>query len=167
MALTVEDGSGVTGANSYISRDDFIAYALSRGVTVASVDATDVLLVKAADYIDSHEVNLKGERVLRDQAMAWPRGGVIIEGFAWANDEIPRQLINCQAAFALELNGGEDIYNPAPSQVAKMERVEGALTVEYFGTDGGVKMRKDSRASALLNLLLRPSGYLNLVSARA
>jgi hypothetical protein len=87
--------------------------------------------------------------------MAWLRGDVEIEGWYWNSDEIPRQVILAQLALALDINAGVDIYNPQPEKVTKMEKIDGAVDVEYFGQDNAVKLSRSSRARALLNSLLR------------
>lgn len=165
--MIVEDGSIVANANSYNSRDDFIAYAADLGVTIADEEATDALLIEVAQFIDAHEPSMVGYTVERDQPMAWPRSGVVIESWSWGSDEIPRQVKLCQMAYALELNAGIDIYNPEPVKVTKRESVEGAVEVEYFGKDGGVKLSRNSRAKALLNSFLIRSGLMSIPAVRA
>jgi len=160
MTITVETGSIVTGANSYVSRADYISWALQYGVTIASAEAADVELRKAAEFIGAHEEKLKGTKTTRNQPLAFPRNGIILEGFSWASTEIPWQLITCQLAIALDIHAGMDPYNPSPNpnRAKKSERVEGAVTVEYFGTNGGTKMGRSSSSTALLNCLLRNNG---------
>ena len=52
MAITVEDGSGVAGANSYATVAQLMTYAASRGVELEIKDhAAEVLLLKGMDYI--------------------------------------------------------------------------------------------------------------------
>ena len=167
MAVTVEDGSIVAGADSYVTRAEYIAHALTLGVTVADTEAADVELVKAGLFIGSHEDSLKGSLTNRDQPMAFPRSGLVLEGFSWGSDEIPRQVKLCQLALALDVNEGIDLYNPPvnPNRATSMEKVDGAVEVQYFGT-GGNKVGRTSSAQALLNTLLYRSG-LTLVMERA
>ena len=68
------------GTNSYITRAAAIAYAAERGVTLADTAATDVLLIKATDYMETLEGRYRGTRTDADQALAWPRSGAIIRG---------------------------------------------------------------------------------------
>jgi len=168
MTIIVETGAIVTGANSYVSRADFIAYAATLGVTVANTTAADAMLIKAAHFIDSHEAQLRGLRTTRDQPMSYPRDDLVIEGWSWNSDEIPRQVILCQMATALDVNAGIDPYNPPanPARAKRSERIEGAIHVEYFGTDGGSKMSRDSTSTAMLATLLRNAG-LSVVMVRA
>ena len=160
MALVIETGSVVAGANSYVTRTEFITYAAGLGVTILNTDPADVMLIDAAEFIASHEDRLIGSKVSRAQEMAFPRSGVVIEGFAWDSDEIPRHVLLAQMALALEVNDGVDLYNPPtnPNRATKREKVEGAVEVEYFGIDAAAKLSRSSRAQALLASLLRRSG---------
>jgi len=158
MALTVETGAIVTGANSYVSRADAIAYASDRGVTLADSTATDAILIKAAAYLESYRNKFKGELVTRDQPLAWPRYNAVIEGFSWGHDEIPRHVINAQLAVTLEINAGDDPFNPTPTVgPITEETVSGAVTVRYAsGTSS--KVQKSRASDALVGLLLSRSG---------
>lgn len=164
MAIVVEDGSVVTGANSYVSRADVIAYAAARGVTLADTTVTDGYLLKAADYLESLAEQLKGERYSRDQPMCWPRSGVSIEGYDWDDDEIPRQLISAQCALTVEISQGIDPFNPeAVKGPITQESVVGAVSVTYASATSS-KVRKDTNSRALVALLLKRNGF-NVVRA--
>ena len=168
MSITVEDGTLVADANSYVSRADYIAYAASVGVTIADDADADIELIKAAQFIDSHEANLKGVRVERDQAMAFPRYGVTIDGWAWGEDEVPRAVILCQLNLAVDIHAGIDPFNPPPNpnRATKREKVEGAVEVEYMGDGAGQKLGRDSRAQALLSSLLLRNGLTSITLER-
>lgn len=170
MALIVETGSIVANANTYVSRADYIAYALTFGVVIADTDATDVQLIKAATFIDQHEANLKGTRVSRDQPMSFPRYNVEIDGWSWSGTEIPRNVILCQMQVALDINSGRDPWNPGanPNLIKKRSRVEGAVEVEYaVGDKTGQKLSRTSTADALLASLLNRSGLFSIPLVRA
>lgn len=170
MSLIVETGALVSGANSYVSRTDYITYAASFGVTIANDSAADVELLKAAQFIDQHEANLKGDKVTRDQSMGFPRTGIMIENWYWSSTEIPRNVILCQMQTALDIHAGFDPYNPAvnPNMIKKRARVEGAVDVTYAVSDGnGQKLSRTSTADALLNSLLNRSGLFNIALVRS
>lgn len=163
MAVIVETGAQVTDSDSYVTRSDYIAYALSVGVTVKDSSAADVQLIKAAEYIDRHEENLKGFLVNRDQSMAFPRHDLYVDGWAWTSEEIPRQVILCQMIFALDINAGDDLYNRAqnPNLITKSESVDGAISVSYAVSDNtGQKLSKTSTGDALLYSLLENNGLM-------
>ena len=170
MALIVETGLIITSADSYVTRADYITFAASRGVTVADTEATDVTLRKAAQFIDSHEANLKGIKVDRDQPMAFPRAGVYIDGWFWNSEEIPRQVILAQLNIALDMEAGIDPYNPPvnPNLGKKSVRVDGAVAVEYMvGSAVSQKLGRTSTATALMSSLLRNSGLMSVPMERA
>lgn len=168
--MIVEDGTIVTGANSYVSRADYIAYALTLGITIADTDAADYQLIEAAEFIDRHEANIKGWKTDRDQPMSFPRNDFWIQDWYWTNEEIPRNVVLCQMAFALDINEGIDIFNPPqnPGIGVKSERVEGVVKVEY-AVDGGTgqKLSRSSSGDALLASLLKRNGLLSIVGVRA
>lgn len=169
MAVTVETGALITDSDSYVSRADYIAYALTVGVTITDDATADVQLVKAAEYIDRHEDNLKGYLVDRDQSMAFPRYDLIIDGWSWTETEIPRQVILAQMIFALDINSGVDLYNRPqnPNLITKKEKVD-VIEVEYaVGEATGQKLSKTSTGDALLNSLLNNNGLMSISLVRA
>ena len=97
MSLTIEDGSGVADANSFVTVAEATAYAAARGLSLPATDAEkEQLLVKAADYLLSVEDRFKGERVAADQALSWPRSNVYLYGSLepLPNNQIPKALKN-------------------------------------------------------------------------
>ena len=154
MAIVLEDGSQVSGSNSYVTRAQYIAYALTLGTTVADSSATDDDLVAASIYIDAQEPRLKGYRVDRDQSIAYPRNGLYIEGFVWESDEIPTQVKLAQYNLALDIKAGIDIYNPIDrtDSVVKREKIDGAVEVEYAVKEEGSRSI-DSLSRTYMNML--------------
>ena len=159
MAITVEDGTVVTTANSYISLADFITYAAEVGVTVANEAASEVYLVKAFKFIDTMEPRLKGYRRYVKDSNAFPRDGLVVDGYTYDNDEIPQVVIDCQCELALDLVAGVDLYNRKQSDSAPVRsvRVEGAVSKEYAVGVAPAQMRK-SLSRSLLRKLLKSSG---------
>jgi hypothetical protein len=167
MTLIVEDGSVVENANSLVSRDDYIDYAASVGVTIENTEDADFQLIKALNFISSYEDRLKGTRTDRDQSAPYPRSGLRINGWAWDDDEIPIAAIRCQIELALEINSGTDLYNPVFSKGPRIEEtVSGAVTVKY-GVQSSIPIRTQSRAFKLLNDLLKSSGLQSIELVRA
>lgn len=160
MPLIIETGSIVPNADSYVTRADYITYASKIGIVIADDDTTDEKLRKSAQFIDSHEPNLKGMRVQRDQPMAFPRDGVYIDNWLWESDEIPRQVMLAQMNIALDIEAGIDPYNPPvnPNRATIAERVEGAVSVQYANSGGVQKLGRSSAATALMSSLLKRNG---------
>ena len=55
MALIVEDGSGLSGANSYASTAQADTYASDRGLTAWTGDTAtkEAALIRATDYLEA------------------------------------------------------------------------------------------------------------------
>lgn len=157
MTIVVEDGSIVTGANSYVSVADLQAYANARGIIIATDESA--LLLKAMDYLESFDGRFKGSRVSRDQPMSWPREGATIEGWEWTKSEIPRQVINAQISLCIEIAEGEDPRNPSPAVLPVVgESVDGAVSVQYANPGQALKVSKTQASSTIIRLLLNNSG---------
>ena len=138
MAIVIETGAGISGSNSYVTRAEYIAYALTLGITVSDASTADDQLVAAAIFIDAQEPILKGYRVNRDQSIAYPRNGLYIEGFIWESNEIPTQVKLAQYNLALDIKADVDIYNPADrTSVVKRKKIDGAVEVEYAVKEEG------------------------------
>src|SRR4051812_42111718 len=101
MALTIEDGSGVSGANSYASVADARAYALARGLTFSAVDGdVETALVLACDKLETYR--FRGLKTDEAQALQWPRKCVYIENalHPLADDAIPARIVQAQCQLA-------------------------------------------------------------------
>lgn len=156
MSIVVENGSIVSGANSYVSVAGLQAYANARGIIIATDESA--LLLKAMDYLESFDGRFKGSRVSRDQPLSWPREGANIEGWVWTKTEVPRQVINAQISLCIEIAEGEDPLNPsiAPLPVVK-EKVD-TLEVGYANPGVSLKVSKTQASSTHIRLLLDKSG---------
>lgn len=107
MAFTVEDGTGVAGANAIITVQFFRDYHTDRGV--AGVDeptlgdsAVQALIVRATDHFVQRFGNLlKGCRATDTQTLPLPRSNIRIDGVCLPDDEIPLQIQNAIAIYSL------------------------------------------------------------------
>lgn len=158
MALIVEDGTIVAGANTYVTESELDAYATARGIDL--IYDEEVLLLKAMDFFESYSNRFKGQRVERDQPLCFPRAGLEVEGWTWSSGEIPRQVINAVLSLCLEINAGEDPFNPSPAErPITRERIEGAIDVQYASSyDQPLKVSKTQPSRTHINLLLNNSG---------
>nr|WP_154325044.1 DnaT-like ssDNA-binding protein [Pantoea sp. 201603H] len=124
--------------NSYASVSDLRDFATARGYDIPADDTTcEQLLMQAMDYLDS--VNWKGSRTVAGQPLSWPRDGVFIDGEKVDKSTVPKRIKQAQCRLAVEAQ--ETDLNPTQSGGAvTLERVEGAVTVQYDGAsnDGTV-----------------------------
>lgn len=133
MALVVETGAIVHGADSYVSMADARALATGYGLTLPADDTeAEAALRNGAVYVGLQEPSMCGRRVSAAQSLAYPRQGVSLYGFALASDVIPPQVIHAQVVAAVEYGAGTDVRASSDGRVTESERVEGAVTVSYF-----------------------------------
>lgn len=125
MALTIEDGTGVAGANTYLSEDEFAAYASARGKIITG--SLEQLIIQAMDYVET--LRFRGQKNSSDQALQWPRVGATRDGYELSSTTIPSELKDGVAEVALSIQAGD---NPLAtlSRETKREKV-GDLEVEY------------------------------------
>ena len=133
MALIVEDGSIVAGANSYISLADARAFLSQFGQVLAAVDAeAEAQLIAAFYFVNSYETKFQGERISRAQTGSFPRSGVYINGFEIMADEVPAEVAQaqCFAAFEESVKQGTLAANNAGKSTV-LKEVVGAVKVQY------------------------------------
>lgn len=130
MALIVENGTGIPGANSYVSLEDARSYAEARGIELAQDDFIAAQqLVNAFDVVEGYERRFSGERVF--PATAFPRKYLWVNGFRVESDVIPIQLVYAQVQFAVAINAGFDL-TPIVSQSDFVIREKvGPIETEY------------------------------------
>lgn len=132
MALVIETGEGLANADSYVSVDEFIAYASARGETVEP-DTAEGLLFDAMAYLEkfSSETNpaYKGYKATAAQALQWPRTDVVIDRFPFPKNQIPAQLKRAQMQLGIEAMTFDLMPSSDGFAVAK-EKVD-VIEVEY------------------------------------
>lgn len=103
--LTIEDGTIVADADSYVAIADVTTYAGRYGSTWNTADslANEQAILRAMLYIESMEDMFKGCRVSEAQELSWPRSYVPnLRGSGYlASDAIPKQLKNAVAEAAI------------------------------------------------------------------
>jgi hypothetical protein len=112
MALVIETGSGVEGANSYGVTDAAAtltaarAYAADRGVTLSN-DAAVVTtyLIKATDYLESFKY--RGVPTSAEQPLSFPRKQLYaIDGSEFPSDKLPDSLLRALYQLCIEQSNG-------------------------------------------------------------
>jgi len=169
MALIVETGSGSSTSDSYISLADANTYIASHGNSTTWSAATDAskeeALRIATQYIDlKYEDRFVGIKASRDNALCWPRIGVIdADGYSYNSNEIPLRLTYAVAEAALRHIAGDDLLGvitdngTIKSETSILGPIED--TVEYIGG------KSQTPAYPKIMALLRPIvGSLDIVS---
>lgn len=111
MAFQVEDGTGLSNSNSYISVDFFKAYHDDRGNNrkdPGGTDFTDTEIeqacVRATGYLDKRfQSRWRGWKQKRSQALDWPRNNAMDDNdYLYSDiDAVPRNLQKACAEYAL------------------------------------------------------------------
>ena len=137
MPLTVEDGSIVAAADSYISLPDAITYAKNHGIapTLVAAQADDVkweqYLRRAFDYVN--KFTYKGSKCPRPddpEPVEWPRFGVWIKNQLVNSDVVPRIVRYAQIETAISLS--EDRQPDADYKEKKLVgKTVGPITKTY------------------------------------
>jgi hypothetical protein len=136
MTLTVEDGTLVAGADSYLSVADFRVGAKARGFDCGDAvdDEIEKALRRATAYIDRRYLaRWPGLPVAgRTQSLCWPRSDAVDRaGYAIGSNEIPREVLAATIEAARrELLEPDSLTPDRVSQRVLSERV-GPIAVTY------------------------------------
>lgn len=155
MALIVEDGSIVPGANSYASGHDFADYAQARGYDVpATLAQSETYLIMAMDWLES--LNFRGLAVDPDHTTKFPRQSIYIDNHPIKSNEIPRKVFYAQLAKAVEIMVGKKEAASGTAQRGQVTREKlGDMEVSY-SVVSETTLRRDTPAFAESMTLIRP-----------
>lgn len=157
MAITVEDGSIVTNANSYISVADAQTYLDDRAKVVT---VTEALLHQAMGELNAQ--SWKGIIVDTDQELSWPRSGVYdCDGRYVDVESVPGEIGYAQAFLAYHISAGNDPTAISTKKVIQ-ETVD-VISVTYSdkgGSTEGYSVASIPEVSNLLKCYLASGGYL-------
>jgi hypothetical protein len=135
MAITIiiEDGSIVSGANSYASVAQARAFATNRGVELSSDnDVVASMLIQATDYLETFACQYQGEKVDGlEQSLEWPRSGVVIHGKELAETSIPELLVKAQLQAVLAVKAGIALLPNYSARDFVIKEKVGELETQY------------------------------------
>jgi len=104
VTVTVEDGSGVANANSYVTIAEVDAWVLTNPhdtTWTALTDAAKNGYAVMACRVLNEQMNWDGWQIDADQALDLPRSGMVDKnGNSIDNDEIPTEVKNAQSELA-------------------------------------------------------------------
>lgn len=163
MALIIEDGSIVAGADSFITVAEWETYlsAFGRTPTAATEADKEVVLRKAQRAISTRYL-FQGTLVEQSQPTVLPRNWPNpIKGFTIANNVVPQDFKDAQAELAWSIDQGADPFadattgtlGPITGDRAKAGPVETSLT---YGSGGSTFDARSMSNYTAVNDLLRP-----------
>ncbi len=171
MAFIVEDGTGLSDSNAYITVDFFKEYHTDRrnnytGKTDAEIQSG---IIKATDYIDRRfGGSFVGCRQLNTQSLEWPRSGADYPDGRRAL-LVPKEVQQATAEYSLRALSGElapdPQYDVTNASVVMRDEQVGPIRERYMFGNGGstTAFRKYPLADALLKPLTAQPGYLKRV----
>lgn len=160
MALLIEDGSNVVGADSLVTLDEIKAYAESRGKTIADDDTElEQQARNAMDFMITLETQYKGTRTYPGQALPFPRTDFWLYDIEQAINFIPPEAKKVQMQLVVEQSNGVDLFPTTQGQQLR-SKTTGPLSSEWFAPPGSPIMRS---VEAYLSPLLRNSFSLTTV----
>ena len=134
MALIVEDGSVVTGADSFLSLADARLLAVNYGITLPVDDLeAEITLRKGYQQLLTKERGLQGERVSADQTGIYPRNNVLKNCFEVASNTIPNEVKMAQLYSADGINSGATTNSVNTGEKLKSFTVSGVYSETYQG----------------------------------
>jgi len=136
MAFTPEDGTGLAGANSYISLAALKAHHDDRGNDYSGfADALlETSLVQATDYIDQRfGRRFRGDKADSRQALEWPRQNAYTdEDFLLTG--VPAALAKACAEYALiAAQLGRNLAPPSPPDFGVLDPATGTVENDSSG----------------------------------
>lgn len=149
MAFQVEDGTGLSDANSYLSIADADAYIADHGNSATWIAATDASKEEAlrlsTQYLDiRYATKWLGSRGDSDQSLAWPRASVEdYDGYAVDDESVPSRVEDSTAELALRVIDGDTLYDDIdePGTIKSESVTTGPITerTEYLAGKSQVK----------------------------
>lgn len=149
--MTVEDGTGLENADSYVDIDFANAYFSARANDKWSELETtekESLLVKSTDFID-HSYRWKGRRKTEEQGLNFPRVGLVnSDGFTVVSVPVQLKQAVCEGAL---ISISENLF--------RVSEANGAVTSEKIGnlafTYDASQKAKDETLYDAINLRLK------------
>jgi hypothetical protein len=143
VTIVVEDGTNVTGANSYISLADAKTYFNNRGdqtFDALTPDKMGACLVRGASAMD-YWLNgrWRGRRANQIQALDWPRIGMIdSDGYCVPKNTIPQKLKNAQCEIAKIESSTPFIQTQVSNQNTLKLQAIGPIKSEFMDTSPSI-----------------------------
>lgn len=166
MALIVEDGSGVVGAEAFGTTTESDVYWAARGNTdwtSQTETEKEENLRKGADYLeDKYRTRLQGYRTHEEQGLSFPRYSVYdADGFLIDSDVVPTKVKQANFEAGNEARKGE--LEPAEDSAGRIQSESKKLgpmskSVTYSG--GKVTEKTFPRIRRLMLEFVVPGGKL-------
>ena len=132
------------GTDSYATEAELLAYATARGITISG-DQTQ-LLIRAMDYLENQR--FIGYKAASDQALQWPRTGVVIDGWDIDSTVTPNKVKVAQMEVALSMDADSDPMAVTDPDI-KTQSV-GTISITYMDNSSTKRPKIDTALSGLI-----------------
>ncbi len=160
MAFIVEDGTGLTDSNSYVSVQEYRDYFANRGIDVLSETDAQIegWLVQATDFIDL-QYEYKGWQLLDTQALKFPRESYD-EDYTVVSLGVPKAVKNATIEISKQVKTGVDVYiDEKVNLLSEKNKVSVIETDKTYKDTMKSSVDRFKQVNLLLNpYLLRPAG---------
>lgn len=149
MAFVIEDGTGLSTANAYVSVQFFKDYHKDRGNSHTSVSSEiQAAIIKASDYMDARFTFI-GRRLRRDRAkdattpaqrMEFPREYMVLpDGTVMSSETVPMEIERACAEYAIRATvvelTGEPVETSTTAVLKDASTKIGPLTITKIYQD--------------------------------
>lgn len=165
-SFVVEDGAGLSTANSYLSVADADTYhanvTQSSDWTAATQAARENGLIVATQYLDIHyQGKWRGYKSTQSQSLAWPRYSVEDDdGYYLNSASLPQRLKDACAELALRVVLGDNLLGVVtePGEVTSESVTVGPISTSKTYAGGKPHGYQYPKIRALLKGLIEPGG---------
>ena len=159
MALTIETGQQSATATSYVTVANYNTYLDARYPTRTSISTAqaEAYILRAMDYFET--LVFIGTKADEDQALQWPRHRVIIDGYGFDSDQIPKEVLIATYEIAYGFEQGFGINDPVGRETSK--ETVGSLSVEYKSSSADLTLLP-AASQALRKLIKNPFSVVRL-----
>ena len=168
--IVVEDGTGLSTANAYVSVDDCATYCTDRGLTFGTSPTVtgEQAIIRASAAIDAiYRDQFPGDKRLgRAQAMEWPRSGAYDTADELVPDDaVPIEIIQATCEAAVRELADPGSMMPDLERGGGVRRLKaGSVEIEY-GANAANQTTFSAIAALLSGLLTGGTGGGLFVSA--
>lgn len=134
MALIVEDGTDVAGADSYVSEADAVIIAASLGLSFPTAAESEIPLRLAAIYLEKYRNRYQGAKVFDDQSLQWPRNPVYIDKIYNDPAVIPEDLIYAQVVIGSSISAGANVFGTSFGNTSSKSVGDVSVTISNGGS---------------------------------
>jgi len=164
--FAVEDGTGLSTANSYLSvanADTYHAnYTRSSDWSSATETIKQNALIVATQYIDAaYQGRWRGCKASASQALAWPRYSVEDDdGYVLDSSSLPQKLKDACAELALRVVLGDDLLGVVtqPGEIASESVTVGPISQSKTYVGGKPHGYQYPRVDAMMRGLIEAGG---------